>query len=45
MEGGLTQELAPCPEDLGLRGGVKGARRHSELERNVIRHGLQEGNC
>lgn len=45
MEGGLTWELALCPEDFGPGGRVKGARRCSKLERNIIRHRLQEGNC
>ena len=45
LEGGLTWELTPHPEDFGPHGRVKWARRRSELERNIIRHGLQEGNC
>ena len=45
LEGGLTWELARCPEDFGPHGRLKGAGRRSELERNIIRRGLQEGNC
>ena len=41
-EGGLTQNRLLV---LWTPWRSEGARRRSELERNIIRHRLQEGNC